>query len=60
MHFFKITDAMTGEIACGNCGVVLLEKAVDLGRENTGQTMDEYSSNSRTGQKTSQHISLFN
>lgn len=53
LHFFKITDAMTGEIACGNCGVVLLEKAVDLGRENTGQTMDEYSSNSRTGQKTS-------
>lgn len=53
LHFFKITDAMTGEIACGNCGVVLLEKAVDLGRENTGQTMDDYSSNSRTGQKTS-------
>jgi transcription initiation factor TFIIB len=53
MHFFRVTDAMTGEIACGNCGVVLLEKAVDLGRENIGQTMDEYNSNSRTGQKTS-------
>jgi len=53
MHFFKVTDAMTGEIACGNCGVVLLEKAVDLGRENVGQTIDEYNNNSRTGQKTS-------
>ena len=53
LHFFKVTDAMTGEIACSNCGVVLLEKAVDLGRENIGQTMDEYNSNSRTGQKTS-------
>jgi transcription initiation factor TFIIB len=53
MHFFRVTDAMTGEIACGNCGVVLLENAVDLGRENIGQTMDEYNSSSRTGQKTS-------
>ncbi|MDH3203395.1 MAG: transcription factor TFIIB [Nitrosopumilus sp.] len=53
MHFFRVTDAMTAEIACGNCGVVLLEKAIDLGRENIGQTMDEYNSNSRTGQKTS-------
>ena len=53
LHLFKVTDAMTGEITCGNCGVVLLEKAVDLGRENIGQTMDEYNSNSRTGQKTS-------
>jgi len=53
MHFFKVTDAVTGEITCSNCGVVLLEKAVDLGRENIGQTMDEYNNNSRTGQKTS-------
>jgi transcription initiation factor TFIIB len=53
LHFFRVTDAMTGEITCGNCGVVLLENAVDLGRENIGQTMDEYNSNSRTGQKTS-------
>ncbi len=37
---------------CSNCGVVLLEKAVDLGRENMGQMMDEYNNNSRTGQKT--------
>ena len=53
MHFFKVTNAMTGEITCSNCGVVLFEKAIDLGRENMGQTMDEYNSNLRTGQKTS-------
>jgi len=53
MHFFKVTDAVTGEITCRNCAVVLLENAVDLGRENAGQTMDEYNNNSRTGQKTS-------
>ena len=53
MHFFKVTDAVTGEISCRNCGVVLLEHAVDLGRENTGQTTGEHQSNSRTGQKSS-------
>ena len=44
MHFFKVTDAVTGEIACCNCGVVLLENAVDLGRENTGLKMGEHQS----------------
>ena len=53
MHFFKITDAMTGEITCGNCGVVLSEKAIDFGPENTAQTMDEYQNSARTGQKIS-------
>ncbi|MDH3656736.1 MAG: hypothetical protein OEM77_01160 [Nitrosopumilus sp.] len=27
MHFFKVTDAMTEEITCGNCGVVLSEES---------------------------------
>ncbi|MCH9658529.1 transcription factor TFIIB [archaeon] len=53
MHFFKVTDAVTGEISCRNCGVVLLEHAVDLGRENAGQTTGEHQSNSRMGQKSS-------
>ena len=53
MHFFKVTDAVTGEISCRNCGVVLLENAVDFGRENIAQTMGEHHNNSRTGQKTS-------
>ena len=53
MHFFKVTDAMTGEITCGNCGVVLFEKAIDFGPENAVQTMDEYQSSARTGQRIS-------
>ena len=53
MHFFKVTDAVTGEISCCNCGVVLLENAVDFGRENASQAMGEHQNNSRTGQKTS-------
>ena len=53
MHFFQITDAITGEVTCGNCGVVLSEKAIDFGPENTSHTMDESKSNVRTGQKIS-------
>ena len=44
---------MTGEITCGHCGVVLSERAIDFGPENTGQTMDEYQNSARTGQKIS-------
>lgn len=53
LHLFKVTDAVTGEITCGNCGVVLSEKIIDFGSENAAQTMDEYQSNARTGQKIS-------
>ena len=53
LHFFKVTDAMTGEITCGNCGVVLSENAIDFGPENASQTMDGQQNNVRTGQKIS-------
>ncbi len=53
MHFFQVTDVITGEITCSNCGVVLIEKEIDFGPENTAQTMDEYQNNARTGQKIS-------
>ena len=52
-HFFKITDPITGEVACGDCGQVLSEKIIDFGPENQNQTMDDYQNNSRTGQKIS-------
>lgn len=52
VHFLKVTDAMTGEITCGNCGVVLSEKVIDFGPENAAQTTGEYHS-ARTGQKIS-------
>jgi transcription initiation factor TFIIB len=52
-HFFKVTDAMTGEITCGNCGVVLSDNAIDFGPENVSQTMDGQQNNVRAGQKIS-------
>jgi len=52
-HVFKVTDTSTGEIICNNCASVLFEKAVDFGPENIGQTMDDYQSSARTGQKIS-------
>jgi len=48
-----ITDLDTGEIACGNCGVVSSEKIVEIGPENTGLTKEEYLSTSRAGRKIS-------
>jgi transcription initiation factor TFIIB len=53
LHFFRVTDAVTGEITCGNCGVVLSENAIDFGPENASQTMDGQQNNVRTGQKIS-------
>jgi len=53
LHFFKVTDAMTGEINCGNCGVVLSENAIDFGPENASQAIDGQQNNVRTGQKIS-------
>ncbi len=53
LHLFKVTDAMTGEITCGNCGVVLSENAIDFGSENASQITDGQQNNVRTGQKIS-------
>ena len=53
MHFSKITDATTGEITCGDCGVVLCEKIIDFGPESSTQTNNDYQNNARTGQKIS-------
>ena len=53
VHFLKVTDTITGEITCGNCGVVLSDKTIDFGPENATHTMDEYQNSARTGQKIS-------
>jgi len=47
VHFLKVTDAMTGEITCGNCGVVLSDRAIDFGPEN----VDSLLSKNRTSLK---------
>lgn len=46
-----ITDFNTGEITCGSCGSVILEKAIDIGPEQIGFTKEEYESNTRVGTK---------
>ena len=52
-HSFQVTDLVTEEITCGDCGVVLSEKAIDFGPENLGQASGEYQDSARTGQKIS-------
>jgi len=44
-----ITDNVSGEILCGSCGIVLIEKGEDFGPESMGSDMAEYLTKSRTG-----------
>lgn len=46
-----VTDVITGEISCNNCGVVISEKTIDFGPEFAGHAKEEYQNNARTGQK---------
>ena len=48
-----ITDGITGEVLCGNCGVILLEKMGDFGPEHSAYTKEDYMKNTRTGKKLS-------
>jgi len=49
IHGPLITDSIRGEILCGSCGSVLLDKVEDSGPEQRSFTMEEYTQNSRTG-----------
>jgi transcription initiation factor TFIIB len=44
-----ITDNSSGEILCGSCGLVLIEKVEDMGNEQRIYDPEHYMSNSRTG-----------
>ena len=48
-----ITDAYTGEIACGSCGIVSSDQIVDQGSESVGSNLNDYMNNSRVGAKRS-------
>ncbi len=48
-----ITDTEVGEIMCGSCGVVLVEKIEEKGPENHAFTKEEYMKNTRHGVKSS-------
>ena len=48
-----ITDAYTGEIARGSCGIVSSDQIVDQGSESVGSNPNDYMNNSRVGAKRS-------
>ena len=48
-----ITDAYTGEIAWGSCGIVSSDQVVDQGSESVGSNPNDYMNNSRVGAKRS-------
>ena len=52
-----ITDAYTGEIACGSCGSVSSDQVVDLGSESGSLNPNNYLNNSRVGAKISLKMS---
>ena len=52
-----ITDAYTGEIACGSCGSVSSDQVVDLGSESGSLNSNNYLNNSRVGAKISLKMS---
>ena len=46
-----ITDNSSGEILCGSCGLVLVEKVEDMGSESSTADPERYMANSRTGSR---------
>ena len=44
-----ITDNFSGEVLCGSCGLVLIEKSEDSGSEVRIHDMEEFMTRSRTG-----------
>jgi transcription initiation factor TFIIB len=44
-----ITDSISGEVICGSCGLVLIEKIEDSSPESRARDMEEFYAKSRTG-----------
>jgi len=44
-----VTDTERGEIVCGGCGLVLLQKLEDTSHDGTSFTQEEYMTQTRTG-----------
>ena len=49
----RVTDTERGEIVCGGCGLVLLQKLEDTSHDNTSFTQEDYMTKTRTGPATS-------
>jgi transcription initiation factor TFIIB len=48
-HGPVITDNISGEMICGKCGTVLVERMEDSGQDQRGFSLEEYMGKSRTG-----------
>jgi transcription initiation factor TFIIB len=49
IHGPLITDSIRGEILCGSCGMILIDKVEDSGPEQQSFTLEQYNERSRTG-----------
>jgi transcription initiation factor TFIIB len=49
IHGPLITDSIRGEIFCGSCGLVLVDKVEDSGPEQYSFSLEQYNERSRTG-----------
>ncbi len=49
IHGPLITDNIRGEILCGSCGMILIDKVEDSGPEQQSFTLEQYNERSRTG-----------
>src|SRR5207247_456744 len=47
-----ITDDVTGEVLCGKCGLVLIEKSEDTSNESRSYNLEDYMGKTRTGPPT--------
>ena len=47
-----ITDDVTGEVLCGKCGLVLIEKSEDTSNESRSYNLEDYIGKTRTGPPT--------
>ena len=47
-----ITDVERGEMLCGGCGLILVQKLLDLSHERHGYTQEEFMTQTRTGPAT--------
>ncbi len=49
IHGPLITDSIRGEILCGSCGMIMIDKVEDSGPEQQSFTLEQYNERSRTG-----------
>lgn len=49
IHGPLITDSIRGEILCGSCGMIMIDRVEDSGPEQQSFTLEQYNERTRTG-----------